>query len=227
METKTHQHLLLREAEEKAAKLFSEIESRNLIRAGVTEKQINTEVYQLALDLFGIKKYWHKRIVRAGTNTLCPYRENPPDLTIMENDIIFFDFGPVFEDWEADYGRTYVLGNDPDKIRIKHDIETCWSIGKNHFMANDGITGSQLYEFVSRLAVERDWEFGQEHSGHLIGNFPHEKLHGEEIENYIHPNNHRRMRDSDKQGNIRDWILEIHFVDRKKEIGGFFEQLLT
>jgi len=31
----------------------------------------------------------------------------------------------------------------------------------------------------------------------------------------------------DKNGNKRDWILEIHFVDEEKEIGGFFEQLLT
>lgn len=27
-------------------------------------------------------------------------------------------------------------------------------------------------------------------------------------------------------GEIKNWILEIHFVDRKEKIGGFFEQLL-
>jgi hypothetical protein len=31
----------------------------------------------------------------------------------------------------------------------------------------------------------------------------------------------------DANGNKRHWILEIHFVDREKQIGGFFEQLLT
>ena len=35
------------------------------------------------------------------------------------------------------------------------------------------------------------------------------------------------MFDLDKNGNERDWILEIHFIDKEKEIGGFFEQLLT
>jgi hypothetical protein len=25
----------------------------------------------------------------------------------------------------------------------------------------------------------------------------------------------------------RHWILEIHFVDRARQIGGFFEELLT
>jgi Xaa-Pro dipeptidase len=40
-------------------------------------------------------------IVRAGKNTLLPYDENPPDLTIGEDDILFLDLGPVFEQWES------------------------------------------------------------------------------------------------------------------------------
>ncbi|HTF29295.1 MAG TPA: M24 family metallopeptidase, partial [Flavitalea sp.] len=91
----------LMEAEAKALHLFKTIEDREIIRAGKSEIQINTEIYNLAFELFGIEKYWHKRIVRAGTNTLKPYDENPPDLTLQKDDIIFLDFGPVFEDWEA------------------------------------------------------------------------------------------------------------------------------
>ncbi|KAB2840032.1 MAG: aminopeptidase P family protein, partial [Melioribacteraceae bacterium] len=97
-------HAALREAETKADNLVKEIERRGLIRAGVSEKDLNDKVYELALELYGIKKYWHKRIVRAGKNTLCPYKENPPNLIINEDEILFFDFGPVFEDWEADIG---------------------------------------------------------------------------------------------------------------------------
>lgn len=99
------------EAERKAEVLFDEIEKRGLVQVGKSEKQLNTEVFELAFELFGIKKYWHKRIVRAGKNTLLPYRENPPDLILKKDDILFFDFGPVFEDWEADVGKTYVLKN--------------------------------------------------------------------------------------------------------------------
>jgi len=29
------------------------------------------------------------------------------------------------------------------------------------------------------------------------------------------------------RGAPRHWILEIHFVDRARQIGGFYEQLLT
>ena len=35
------------------------------------------------------------------------------------------------------------------------------------------------------------------------------------------------MHEKNLKGEKRNWILEIHFVDKKKEIGGFFEQLLT
>lgn len=220
-------HLLLRDAESKAERLFLEVEARKLIRPGISEKVLNTEVYQLAFEMYGIKKYWHKRIVRAGPNTLYPYKENPPDLQIQEDDIIFFDFGPVFEDWEADFGRTYVLGSDPAKLRIQSEIEEAWQIGKSHFESCPDITGSELYKFILQLAEDRGWEYPQVHCGHLIGNFPHEKLQGEELENYIHSENHVRMRDPDKNGNPRDWILEIHFINRAKQIGGFFEQLLT
>jgi hypothetical protein len=32
---------------------------------------------------------------------------------------------------------------------------------------------------------------------------------------------------TDRAGNVAHWILEVHLVDREREIGGFFEQLLT
>lgn len=220
-------HDALRNAEYKAQQLFHAIESRKLVRAGISEHQLNREVYQLAWELYGIKKYWHKRIVRAGQNTLCPYKENPSDLVIQDDDIMFFDLGPVFEEWEADFGRTFVLGNDPDKLRLKQDVEDAWNEGKAYFKKHPDITGQELYAYVCTLAQKRGWQYGQEHCGHLIGNFPHELIQGEETVNYIHPDNRERMRNNDKNGACRDWILEIHFVDTDKKIGAFFEQLLT
>ncbi len=41
------------------------------------------------------------------------------------------------------------------------------------------------------------------------------------------PNNPNRMRDLDAEGQQRHWILEIHFVDHARQIGGFYEELLT
>jgi Xaa-Pro dipeptidase len=103
----------LKAAQNKAEGLFQAVEARGLIRPGITEEALNAEIYALAKQMYGITTYWHKRIVRAGRNTLLPYAENPPDLVIGTDDILFLDLGPVFEDWEADFGRTFVIGDDP------------------------------------------------------------------------------------------------------------------
>ena len=216
------------EAEKKAEILFQEIEKRQLVQAGKSEKELNTEVYQLAFELFSIKKYWHKRIVRAGANTLLPYRDNPPDHRLEENDILFFDFGPVFDDWEADVGKTYVLGEDANKLKLKQDVELAWYEGKAYFEAHkESITGADFYQYTCNLAQKYGWEYGNEHCGHLIGNFPHENIYGEEEVNYIHPNNNLPMLALYNNKLVRHWIYEIHFIDPVHKIGGFFEQLLA
>ncbi len=217
----------LREAEAKAVALFAEAGRRNLIAPGVSEAELNEDVYALAFEMYGIKKYWHKRIVRAGANTLCLYRENPPELVLQEDDIGFFDFGPVFEEWEADLGRTFVLGTDATKLRMQRDIEECWGLGKRHFDSHPDITGNELYQFFVSECHARGWEYALAHSGHLIGNFPHESIHGNDATTWIRPDNHVAMRAPAKDGSPRDWILELQFMDRDKRIGAFFEQLLT
>ncbi len=217
--------LNLIKAELLANQLFDEVEKRNYIIAGKSEKQLNTEIYNLAFEMFKINKFWHKRIIRSGKNTLLPYRENPPDLIIQEDDILFFDFGPVFEDWEADLGRTYVLGNNEKKLKLKSDVEIAWNQGFNYYLENlNSITCAQLFSFTQKLASDLGWEYGNEHCGHLIGNFPHENLLGDEKINYIHPENHTLMSDLDRLGNQRFWIYEIHFIDKELEIGGFYEK---
>jgi Xaa-Pro aminopeptidase len=217
----------LQDAEEKAGQLFRAVEDSGLISPGKSEKEINTAIFKLAEELFGIKKYWHKRIVRSGANTLQPYNENPPDLIVQQDDILFLDFGPVFEDWEADFGRTYVLGDDPVKHKLKNDIETAWHEGKAWFGTKTALTGAEYYEYVAELAGHYGWTYGGEIAGHLIGQFPHERLDPGNYDLYIHPGNHNDMFAPDAHGMKRNWILEIHFVDREKQIGGFFEQLLT
>jgi Xaa-Pro dipeptidase len=214
-------------AENKAKLLFSEIEKRQLIKPGLTELELNTLIFNLAFELFGIKKYWHKRIVRSGKNTLYPYNENPPNLKITDNDIVFLDFGPIFENWEADYGKTYVLGLDSKKTKLMNDVEMAWHEGSMFYNKHKHeITGQEFFNYTIELCEKYGWKFGNEHCGHLVGNFPHQKIMGEKLLNYIHPQNHQKMSHHDILGNERYWIYEIHFIDEENQIGGFFEQLL-
>lgn len=214
-------------AQANAQQLFDEVVRRSLVRPGALESQVSDEVRDLGADLFGTNRHWHKRVVRSGPNTLRPYKENPPDRVIEHDDIVFLDFGPIFAEWEADFGRTFVLGNEPVKLRLAADLPLLFEAGRTWFERHLDITGAQLYAHVCGLARDRGWEFGGVHSGHLVGEFPHENLDGERIESYIAPGSDKPMRRQLPSGRCAHWILEIHLVDRERRIGGFYEQLLT
>ncbi|RYC62573.1 peptidase [Xylaria longipes] len=216
----------LLDAQTKALQLFDEI-ARDLIRPGVSEKDLSKEIHELGARRHGIKTHRHKRVVRSGPNTLQPYNENPPDRIIEADDILFVDLGPVFEAWEADFGRTYVLGDDPLKKKLRDDLEPVWKDVKSQFDKNPDMTGDELYAAARRTAEREGWEFGGQIAGHLIGSFPHERIPNDKKTLYITEGNQERMKSLGKDGRQRHWILEIHLVDREKQIGGFFEQLLT
>lgn len=216
----------LLDAQAKAAELFAAVERRKLIAAGMREIQASNAIRDLAAEMFGVDRHWHKRIVRAGPNTLEPYRQNPPDRVIGRDDIVFCDFGPIFEDWEADFGRTFVLGGDPVKLRLRDALPVVWEAGREFFATSPDITGEQLFAHVKQLSEQAGWEFGGTIAGHLVGQFPHAKIDGESIESYIAPGSDKPMRRTDRTGRRCHWILEIHLVDRKRQIGGFHEELL-
>jgi hypothetical protein len=135
--------------------------------------------------MFGISTYWHKRIVRAGLNTLAPYDENPPDLLVGEDDILFLDLGPVFEESEADFGRTFVIGSDPAKLKLRDDIAKAFADGKKYFQEHSDVTGVELFKYAEKLAEQYGWEFGGAIAGHLIGQFPHERNPGDKVTLYV------------------------------------------
>jgi Xaa-Pro aminopeptidase len=216
----------LRHAQHMAAALFEESE-RSLVRPGITELRLSNDIHALAAERFGVAAHWHKRVVRAGPNTLRPYRDDPPDLTIQPDDILFLDFGPIFEDWEADFGRTYVLGDDPVKHRLRDDLKPIFQAAKAHFLAHPLITGAELYDVACTLAQQAGWRFGGSIAGHLVGEFPHERIPGDRVWQNIMPGNTTKLESLDSRGRRRHWILEIHMVDPVRQIGGFYEELLT
>ncbi|ETI21179.1 hypothetical protein G647_07523 [Cladophialophora carrionii CBS 160.54] len=216
----------LMEAQTMAFELFREIE-RDLVRPGISEKALSDEIHELGAKRHNVRTHWHKRVVRSGPNTLMPYAENPPDRVIQPDDILFVDLGPVFEAWEADFGRTFVLGDDPVKKKLRDALEPVWTTVKARYREKPDMTGGQLYDIACDEARRHGWEFGGQIAGHLVGSFPHERIPNDKITLYITKGNTESMSQSDAHGHKRHWILEVHLVDRERQIGAFMEQLLT
>ncbi|KAL3963449.1 hypothetical protein ACCO45_000453 [Purpureocillium lilacinum] len=198
----------LLDAQTKAAALFDEIE-HSLIRPGISEKALSDAIHSLGQTRHGVRTHWHKRVVRSGPNTLRPFEDNPPDRVIQADDILVVDLGPVFEAWEADFGRTFVLGDDPNKIKLRDALEPLWRRVKARFRDRPDMTGEELYGIaveevraeggsLARRLRDTSWE-GSVNSMDCVG----------------------------KDGRKRHWILEIHIRDPVNNLQGFFEQLLT
>ncbi len=162
-----------------------------------------------------------------GLEYLLTYHDEAADRRIADDDVVYLDFGPVFEAWEADFGRTYVLGSDRGStvwLTISARLSSAAGSSTNPRRSSPAAI---LYDFVADLARTAGWEFGAPTAGHLIGHFPHETAPGDPRRFSIRHGNAVRLREPDETGMPRHWILEIHFIDRTRQIGGFFEQLLT
>ena len=216
----------LLDAQSGAAALFAAIEAGGILAPGVLESTASNTIKQLAAEQLGVSRHWHKRVVRSGPNTLQPYRENPPDRAIEADDIVFLDLGPIFEEWEADFGRTYVLGDDPVKQRLRDDLPVLFDAGREFFDSHPDVTGAELFDHVVALAHDRGWTWGGTIAGHVLGQFPHDEPVGDHLYALVAPGNDRPMRGLDVTGRACHWILEIHIVDVDRQVGGFYEELL-
>lgn len=215
------------DAQLKAKALFAAVIERGLIAPGVLESQLSKAVHELARELFGLKRHWHKRMVRSGPNTVLGYYEPAPDRRLEADDMVYLDFGPVFADWEADLGRSYALGSDPRKHQLCADIAEAFHLGQLHYESKPTLSAGALYDFVAALAAPRGWTFGAKTAGHPVDKFPHEAEKGPVKRLSIRSGNPTSLREPLPDGSPRHWILEIHFVDRERNYGGFLEELLT
>jgi len=216
----------LEAAEVKALAMFDAIEAAGFIAPGRTEREVEADIFALAEARFGVVQHWHRRIVRAGANTLTTAADYPDERTIAPDDTVYVDLGPVFEEWEADVGRTYAVGGDVQKHRLVADLPRVFEQVQNHYRASPDITGAELYAFAQAAAEAAGWTFGGAIAGHWVGEFPHSRWPGERDLKAIWPANLAPMRSVDHLGRERHWILEIHLVDRARTFGGFYERLL-
>jgi Xaa-Pro dipeptidase len=218
-------------AEERALQMLGAIEAAGFVAAGRRESEVDADIAALAERAFGVARHWHKRLVRAGANTLCTFADNPDERTIDANDTVYLDLGPVFENpssehWEADIGETYALGPDPARHALVAALPIVFEEVRAHANANPNITGADLYAFACARAERRGYIFGGKIAGHTVGEFPHLTWPGPREHTRIYPDNPTRLSDPDHLGRTRYWILEVHLVAADRSFGGFYERLL-
>ena len=216
----------LLDAQAKAADLSAEIEARGPVSPGEGERAVSDRIRDLANEMFGPTRHWHKRIVRSGPNTLHPYRENPQDRVIGADDIAFADFGPILEEWEADFGRTFVLGDDPVKHRLRDDLPAVFAAGRRAFEADADITGSALHTEVGGWPPSAAGGSAAGTPGTPSASSPTRRSKAPRSPRTSPPATTRggAVPTAPAAGPPR--IPEIHLVDRERGFGGFYEELL-
>ena len=214
-------------AQLRAEALFAAVVGQGLVRPGVLESELSEEIHALARARFGVRRHWHRRVVRSGPNSALTYYDAPPDRRLETDDVVYLDFGPVFERWEADLARTYVLGDDPRKQQLVVDIGDAFRRGQVLYEAEPTLTAGQLYDYVAALATAAGWTFGAKTAGHIIDEFPHGRTPDPDKRYSIRSGNPIQLHAPFDDGRARHWILEIHFVDHERRYGGFREELLT
>lgn len=185
-------------------------------RAGMYDKEI-VEILDAEMFKHGAERLWHPTKVRIGEETLKNFPDSfNPDRKLKEGDILFFDVGPVFFEHEGDYGETFVFGKSDQEY--KNDLINFSKELFNKLSSewkNQKLTGLELYERAVAYSEACGYEFNLRMGGHRLGDFPHALF------------SKSKLKDIDFIPSSELWILEVHVLDRKNQIGAFFEDLLS
>ena len=183
------------------------------IEPGMTER----EAVALAKDMLkerGLRRGWHGVFVRIGPNTLNTSADPPnPDVVLHDTDIFFVDIGPVWQEWEGDFGDTFVVGDDPEHARAQRDLQTIFDRVADKWRT-DGSNGRELYRYAHAEAEALGWQLNQSMRGHRISEFPHA----------AHYNG--GLADVSISPSTGLWVLEIQIRHPERPFGAFIEDLL-
>ncbi len=182
------------------------------ITPGMNEKEAH-QLFEQFLIENNIEKKWHPTKLRMGINTTRSFKEESSDYILKENDIFFFDIGPVFYDHEGDFGQTFTVGSDPALLKLSKAPEYIFNLTRKAWK-EEKLSGIGLYQFAEKEARKLDLKLNTNMYGHRLGDFPH------------------ALYSREKLGSIdfipapQLWVLEIHLIDEKINRGAFFEDIL-
>lgn len=188
-------------------------ESAKLIEVGMSE-QDGIDLIDNKMKDYGVEKKWHPTKFRFGKNTLCSFKEaSDTTLTVQENDIFFFDIGPVFKGHEADFGETFILGDDEQDKHLQKSVKEIFHACKKAWKQNK-LTGKDLYAFADLSANSKNCVLNMKMKGHRLGDFPHHLFHRGNLEDFS------------KTPSPNLWVLEILIANREGTKGAFFEDII-
>lgn len=191
------------------------LEAAALVGPGMTEAEARSGLDAIQKKSGG-EKSWHPPQIRFGENTLLPFgAPGAGGVRLKDDDIYFFDIGPIFDGHEGDVGRPFAVGVDPERHRCCRDAEAIWHQVRGHWKGN-GVSGGDLYEFARTQAESRGWQLSlQKANGHRIADFPHAARARGSIEGF------------ERAPAPNRWILEIQIRHPTEAYGAFYEDLLN
>lgn len=221
-------------AREKAWKILFEIASE------ICEGMDETAGQAVASRIFashGISQTWHPSKIRFAANTRKAFREiSATDLVLAKGDLFFLDIGPVIDGYEADVGKTFVVGHKvisevpfskdnsaaEEKMNLKFTPEEKLQMTSEEIFAATAkhwrerhSSGAELYQFANQMAETKGYFLTLDGaSGHRISDFPHA----------IHYRG--KLKDFNHEAHSLRWVLEIQIHDPKLNRAAFFEDIL-
>jgi methionyl aminopeptidase len=187
------------------------------IAGGITPGATEEEARQLAakvLNDHGLRKGWHKILIRFGVNTLLNFDDpSPPGVVLDDDDIFFVDIGPIFDGYEGDAGDTFAVGSDAEMVRAAGDVHRLWQEVRTEWVERSP-AGAELYRFAEERAETMGWQLNLDLTGHRISAFPH-RAHYDGTLSAV-----------DFAPSDLLWVLEIQIRHPVRAFGAFYEDLL-
>ena len=189
------------------------LEIAERITPGMAEDQ-GRAIASEVLRARGLRKGWHKVLVRFGVNTTKNFDDpSEPGVVLGEDDIFFVDIGPIHDGCEGDAGDSFVVGDDAEMIGAARDVKSLWHEVRDEWAQHE-TTGAGLYQFAGERASAMGWVLNLELTGHRLSEFPHSAHYDGTLSDIGFP-----------PADLL-WVLEIQIRHPVRPFGAFFEDLL-
>ncbi len=168
----------------------------------------------------GIQKFWHPSKFRIGSETMKSFRELPDhSVCLQAGDLFFIDVGPIIDDHEADFGKTFTFDCNTSApienlLRLESGSHEVWKETADAWK-NSHLNGIELMNVADRAAKKLGLILSHSMAGHRLGDFPHALFSKSSLFSF------KAVPTSSL------WVLEIHLIDKNIQRGAFFEDILT